>query len=42
MLLVFDDIKHPLRHIFKNSLKESVFPGISKIAKIAPIFKTGK
>ena len=42
MLLVFDEIKHPLRYIFKNSLKESVFPGISKIAKIAPTFKTGK
>ena len=37
--LVFDEIKKPSRHIFKNSLKEVVFLEKIKIPKTGPIFK---
>ena len=39
---VFDDIKAPLMHVFKISVKRGVFPEKMKIAKVTPIFKTGK
>ena len=39
---VFDSIVGPIRYIFDISLKKGIFPDKLKVAKITPIFKSGK
>ena len=38
---VFDFVVEPLRCIFNNSLAQGIFPEEMKIARIAPIYKSG-
>ena len=37
----FEELKNPLFHIFRASLREGVFPDKMKTAKVSPIFKRG-
>ena len=37
----FEELKNPLFHIFRASLREGVFPDKIKTAKVSPIFKRG-
>ena len=39
---VFDALVGPIRHIFDSSIKNGIFPDKLKVAKITPIFKSGK
>ena len=39
---IYNHIKKPLNRIFGNPIKPGVFPGKLKLAKVTPIFKSGK
>ena len=39
---VYEFIKKPLLNIFNKSIKLGIFPEIMKLAKVTPIFKSGK
>ena len=42
VLSVYDEVKKPLFQIPENALKNGIVPENTKIAKISPIFKSGK
>ena len=39
---IYNHIKKPLNRIFGDPIKLGVFPGKLKLAKVTPIFKSGK
>ena len=39
---VFDEIVRPIKYIFNLSLRKGVFPDMLNIARVTPIFKSGK
>ena len=38
----YDEIKQPLFQVLKNSINDGIFPDSLKIAKVSPIFKSGR
>ena len=39
---IYEELKRPLFYIFDQSLKSGIFPDKLKIAKVFPIYKSGK
>ena len=39
---IYEEFKRPLFYIFDQSLKSGIFPNKLKIAKVFPVYKSGK